>query len=132
MASPVCSLCSKKPHGKMASFYWARFNGGNDREAWKQRYCRECFGRVIEPWYEKVIALNGSDEADHCILCEQTDPGQLVSYYLTSYVPNEPMEREGISICLEHTQEVEPMLRRGAEVLIDRQRVEAEPSRARW
>jgi len=116
----------------MASFYWARFHGGNDREAWKQRYCQACFQRDIEPWYERLLERSRDNAPLTCIACDQKDTSQLVSMYMTAYVPNAEMERESVDICLEHAPTYQPLLQRGAEMLVDRQADAVEPARARW
>jgi hypothetical protein len=132
MASPVCSLCGQRPRGKMASFYWAKFNGVSEREAWKQQYCKPCYVKEIEEWFTLMMSDHGFDGPSHCVQCDQADPTQLAALYLTAYVPNEPMERETVDICFEHGPTFLTLIQRGKTVLVDRQPEVAAPVGARW
>lgn len=130
MPATTCSLCGTRPRGKMASFYWAKFDGGNARIAWKQRLCKPCYERDVQTWYERMIRDHAEDQGYKCVLCDEADPNNMVPLFLTAYIPNEPMEREGIDVCLSHAPAFEELARRGGEALVDRQPLEIASARA--
>lgn len=77
-----CSACGQKEKGKLCSCTWAWWRADNQRVAWRQLLCVNCYVLRVQPL---EMAL-GADPTD-CPVCH-TDPLDAMDpTYLTAFVP---------------------------------------------
>ena len=131
MPIAVCSICGKRPHGRLATIYWATFSGDGVREAWKQRYCKADYEAACAAWLDAARASWDVDGSVQCALCDRNDVLELVETYATTFIPTQEAERFTIRACLDHSPDVARQTRQGGEALIDRQAVAGDAGRVK-
>lgn len=88
-----CSFCRMRRPGKLASCYWAWFDAGGNRQAFKCRYCPDCATVHLVALLKKLREGVQWEDVLACLGCganvgEDSDP-----IYLTVYLPKlEPEE----------------------------------------
>lgn len=126
----ACSFHSGPARSKMASIYWAKFGPGNDREAWKQRWCKPCFQEFFGPWYRSELDAYLDGGTVHCLYCDESNPNNLQPFFATAYLPGHEKESLDVEVCLSHLPNFEESIRRGAVALQDRQLVSSQNGRS--
>jgi hypothetical protein len=129
MPSMGCSICRERPRGRLASIYWACWTGDGDREAWKQRYCKGCYGDACAEWLNELQLRGDGSRAGDCALCTDSNEDDLVQLFATGFVPGQDAYRFAFDLCPIHFNETGEKARAGAEPLRDRGL--AGPGRAR-
>jgi hypothetical protein len=120
MPIAVCSICQKRPHGRLASIYWAKWSGDNGREAWKQKFDKACYDEVASSWLDAARASFDADGAQQCVLCDATDVGDLTEVYGTIFLPGAESDRFTVLACLKHLPTVLKRTQVGSQPLPDR------------
>jgi hypothetical protein len=120
MAFLGCSMCRTKPRGRMANIYWACWTGDGDREAWKQRYCKGCYGDACSAWLDALFLAGDERPAGACALCPDLVEDDLVQLYATGFVPGKDAYRFAFDLCPPHFNEAGEKARAGSEPLRDR------------
>jgi hypothetical protein len=130
MPIAVCSVCGKRPQGRLASLYWAKWSGDGTRAAWKQRYCKKDYEAACTDWLDAARAASDADGGRSCLLCDEASPHELVETYCTAFVPEVEAERFTVAACLHHYNELAAKTTLGGVTLDDRSQTGMSASRA--
>src|ERR1041384_5977166 len=94
-----CSVCGRRPPGKLASAYWAWFSADATRNAWKLRYCLDCAADGLQILLAPNLPENGSTDVFACVswglsAVETSDP-----LYCTLYLPGKEPTEYAVQLC---------------------------------
>lgn len=110
-----CSACKERKPGKFANVTWAWWTADQQRTAWRQRLCLDCYVATIVPLQVTIDA-----EPLSCPACH-SDPGDdMDPTYVTAYVPGVGPERLEMATCAPCAVGVRIRAQEGAEKLPDR------------
>jgi hypothetical protein len=110
-----CSACGARRPGKLSNATWAWWNADNERSAWRQRLCVDCYVANVA-----TIEQSTRDDPMNCPVCH-TDAGeQMDPCYLTIYIPGVGPMRLEMATCAPCAVEIRNRALVGAEKLPDR------------
>jgi hypothetical protein len=111
-----CDSCGSRDRGKNSWVCWAWNRADNERVAYKQRLCLQCFMANALPLIQAAF-----DGQFACPVCH-SDPGQqLDPIYLTYIVPGHDKEQADLALCAPCAVEVRIRAQVGAELMHDRE-----------
>lgn len=110
-----CSFCESRQKGKNAWLAWAWNRADNERVAYKQRLCLDCFAANAYP-----LLMESFDDVFQCPVCH-SDPGdQLDPVYLTYIYPGSPKAQAEFALCGPCAVEVRIRAQKGSQLLEDK------------
>lgn len=111
-----CSICGQRRPGKLSQATWAWWTAGNDRLAYRQRLCMDCFVVNICP-----LEVATRDFSTTCPCCGIDTAGDMDPVYLTVFVPTVGPVRMEMATCAVHAAELRIRAQQGATRLEDRE-----------
>jgi hypothetical protein len=127
-----CSRCAKKPNGRLASIYWAVFEGDGSRSAHKTRWCRECFDEAGEEFLDVARSNDEGDKEIFCPGCAKSIPADGCEIYATIFAPNRDPERLALEMCAKCYPSVLEVTRKGSTPLLERSTFQPTPQADGW
>jgi len=115
-----CSRCGKKPNGRLASIYWAVFEGDGSRSAHKTRWCRDCFEEANDEVLDVARVNDAGDVEVKCPGCSLAIPAQGCEIYSTIFAPNRDPERLSLELCAKCYPSILTLTRKGSTPLLER------------
>lgn len=120
-----CSLCKKRPRGRLATVYLAFFNG-KDRIGERGRFCGACAIQLAE-YVRELKPLGTEDESiewpETCPLCGTGLADDFDPTYMTIYMPKSEAVQLVVASCAHCAQVSRETLRVGMDRIPDRQAV---------
>lgn len=111
-----CSACGQKLPGKMANVTWAWWTAANERVAWRQKLCFDCFASNCAPLVADVQTAPLDCPVCHSDAGENMDP-----CYLTAFLPGVGPVRAEMGTCAPCAVDIRNRAQAGAVKLDDRQ-----------
>jgi len=127
-----CSRCAKKPNGRLASVYWAVFEGDGSRSAHKSRWCRDCFEEAGEEFLNAARSNDEGDKEVFCPGCSKSIPADGCEIYATIFAPNRDPERLALEMCAKCYPSVLEVTRKGSTPLLERSTFQPTPQADGW
>lgn len=111
-----CSACGKRKPGKLASVYWAWFNADQQRSAWRQRLCADCYVKAI-----RQVIIDSIANPDSCPICHAEQTREADPLYATVYLPKREPEEYAFMTCDVDAAFLRAAAQAGAQKLADRE-----------
>jgi hypothetical protein len=118
-----CSVCKKRPRGRLATVY-ASFFQGSTRFGKRGRYCGVCVGQLAE-YVRDLKPISTEDESiewpENCPLCGGAIAEDFDPTYLTVYMPKSEAVQLVVASCSACAYVARPQLVLGMDPTVDRQ-----------
>lgn len=123
MSLMPCSVCKKRPRGRLATVY-ASFFQGSQRFGKRGRYCGQCAGQLAE-YVRELKPISSDDETiewpEFCPLCGGGIADDFDPTYLTIYMPKSEAVQLVVASCGACALAARPQLVLGMDPTVDRQ-----------
>jgi len=123
-----CSICRARRPGKLATAYWAWFDDGGARHAWKQRFCASCALDNLQKLLMTLSAAGSISDVFACVACGASAEHDSDPVYLTLYVPGKDPQELALQLDGPCAVDIRVKAMTGAERLEDRGGVVRGPS----
>jgi hypothetical protein len=127
-----CSRCGKKPNGRLASIYWAVFEGDGSRSAHKTRWCRDCFEEAAELVLDAARVNDAGLTEVKCPGCSLSIPNAGCEIYSTIFAPNRDPERLSLELCAACYPHILGLTKKGSTPLLERSTFQPTPPADGW